>query len=318
MYASVDDAVRRRKRKRGADDEAEGPSSRMGESAKRSRATGAISIAEQHANAKQSLSSMSMADWESIPEESGARARNREDRGSQKESFVPVPDSILLQGAGIAAQPPGQPSSAQEAPDGVPLGGSASSSAAASGAASDTTTGLASTMSTTPSSITLNNARAKRLESTLAAAGAQVGGQSVLDPAGYASQLQTSMTRAAASGSVTDVDQTREVLRSLVATNSSQPMAWITAARFEASVGKTTAARKLILDGTKACPSSEDVWVEAATLLPPDQAQGILAEAVRNVPNSVKIWLTASELENTDAGKKAVLRAAIESIPGSV
>jgi len=126
------------------------------------------------------------------------------------------------------------------------------------------------------------------------------------------------MTQAAATGSVTDVEQNREVLRSLVASNAGQPMAWITAARFEASVGKTTAARKLILDGTRACPHSEDVWVEAASLLPPDQAQGILAEAVRNVPNSVKIWIAASELEATSAGKKAVLKAAIESIPGSV
>jgi len=164
VYAGVDEAIQRRKRRRGKGEEDGRIESRMGDSAKRSRAAGAVSIAEQHADAKQALGSMSMLDWESIPEESGARARNRDERGSKKESFVPVPDSILLQGAGIAALPPGPSSASQEMPDGVPMGIASGSS------------GLASTAAAPSSSVALTSARARRLESTLAAAGAQVGG----------------------------------------------------------------------------------------------------------------------------------------------
>jgi pre-mRNA-processing factor 6 len=49
-----------------------------------------------------------------------------------------------------------------------------------------------------------------------------------------------------------------------------------------------------------------------------ENAKTILANAVRHLPTSVKIWLQASDLEQSDAQKKIVLRRALEFIPNSV
>ena len=80
------------------------------------------------------------------------------------------------------------------------------------------------------------------------------------------------------------------------------------------------AARKLIRDGCEHCPQDEDVWLEAARLQTPAQARAVLADAVRALPLSVRIWIAASELEAAGGdpeGRKAVLRKALTLIPNS-
>ena len=79
------------------------------------------------------------------------------------------------------------------------------------------------------------------------------------------------------------------------------------------------AARKLIREGCERCPDDEDVWLEAARLQTPSQARAVLADAVRVLPHSVRIWLAASDLEAaTDPeARKAVLRKALTLIPNS-
>ena len=56
-------------------------------------------------------------------------------------------------------------------------------------------------------------------------------------------------------------------------------------------------ARKLIRQGCEACPDSEDVWLEAAWLHTKENAKAILANAVKHLPTSVKIWAAAADLE---------------------
>lgn len=63
-------------------------------------------------------------------------------------------------------------------------------------------------------------------------------------------------------------------------------------------------ARKAIKAGCEACPDNEDVWLEGARLQTPENAKTVLANAVRNLPTSVKIWLRAAELETSMAKKK--------------
>lgn len=63
-------------------------------------------------------------------------------------------------------------------------------------------------------------------------------------------------------------------------------------------------ARKTIKAGCEACPDNEDVWLEGARLQTPENAKTVLANAIRNLPTSVKIWLRAAELEATNASKK--------------
>ncbi|MGH0136142.1 UNVERIFIED_CONTAM: hypothetical protein FKN15_009782 [Acipenser sinensis] len=54
--------------------------------------------------------------------------------------------------------------------------------------------------------------------------------------------------------------------------------------------------------------SSEDVWLEAARLQPGDTAKAVVAQAVRHLPQSVRIYIRAAELETDIRAKKHVLR----------
>lgn len=63
-------------------------------------------------------------------------------------------------------------------------------------------------------------------------------------------------------------------------------------------------ARKTIKAGCEACPDNEDVWLEGARLQTPENAKTVLANAIRNLPTSVKIWLRAAELESNPSSKK--------------
>lgn len=53
---------------------------------------------------------------------------------------------------------------------------------------------------------------------------------------------------------------------------------------------------------------SEDVWLEAARLQPGDTAKAVVAQAVRHLPQSVRIYIRAAELETDIRAKKRVLR----------
>ncbi len=64
-------------------------------------------------------------------------------------------------------------------------------------------------------------------------------------------------------------------------------------------------------------PLNEDVWTEASTMHPPDQAKKIIAQAVIHIPTSVPLWMRAAELEQEDKAKRRVLRRALELIPDS-
>ena len=90
-----------------------------------------------------------------------------------------------------------------------------------------------------------------------------------------------------------DIKKARLLLKSVTSTNPGHGPGWIAAARLEEVAGKLVAARQVIRDGCKACPANEDVWLEAARLQTPENAKTVLAEAVKKIPSSVKIWLQA-------------------------
>ena len=52
--------------------------------------------------------------------------------------------------------------------------------------------------------------------------------------------------------------------------------------------GRVLAARNLIMKGVEVCPRSEDVWLEAARLQPPEMAKAVIAQAVAEVPNAIR------------------------------
>ena len=54
---------------------------------------------------------------------------------------------------------------------------------------------------------------------------------------------------------------------------------------------KLAEARKLIMKGCELCPTSEDVWLEAARFQTQDNAKALLARGVAANPTSVKLWM---------------------------
>lgn len=68
----------------------------------------------------------------------------------------------------------------------------------------------------------------------------------------------------------------------------------------------------LVTEAMNVFPSSpsqsEDVWLEAARLQPGDTAKAVVAQAVRHLPQSVRIYIRAAELETDIRAKKRVLR----------
>jgi pre-mRNA-processing factor 6 len=56
------------------------------------------------------------------------------------------------------------------------------------------------------------------------------------------------------------------------------------------------------------CPRSEDIWIEAVRLQPPEQGKALIAQAVSNVATSVRLWIRAASLEQDKKSKRRVLR----------
>ena len=63
---------------------------------------------------------------------------------------------------------------------------------------------------------------------------------------------------------------------------------------------------------------THSIFPSLSTLQPPEQAKAVVAQAVRSVPQSVKLWIKAVDLETDTPAKKRVLRKALEMIPTSV
>jgi pre-mRNA-processing factor 6 len=143
-----------------------------------------------------------------------------------------------------------------------------------------------------------------------------VSGQTVVDPKGYLTDLQSMIP--SYGGDINDVKKARLLQKSVRETNPNHPPAWIASARLEEVTGKVQAARNLIMKGAEVCPRSEDIWLEACRLQPPDLAKSVVAQAVAELPNSVKLWIKAAELETQPKSKKKVFRKALAEIPNSV
>ncbi|VEL38464.1 unnamed protein product [Protopolystoma xenopodis] len=147
-----------------------------------------------------------------------------------------------------------------------------------------------------------------------------VSGQTVVDPKGYLTDLQSMIPQHG--GDINDMKKARLLLKSVRETNPKHPPAWIASARLEEIGGKLQAslvvARNLIMKGCEECPKSEDLWLEASRLVPSDQARAVVAQAIRHLPQSVRLWAKAANLEVEVKAKKEVFKRALEQVPNSV
>eukprot|EP00644_Phytophthora_capsici_P012351 jgi/Phyca11/121918/e_gw1.46.425.1 len=247
-------------------------------------------ISDQFADLKNSLSQMSDAEWEMIPDIGDYSLKYKTNTALQKrnEMFAPVPDSILGANAGQSTTVSGTITPAGNGTE-TPSNGMTSSLAGARGA---------------------------QLSHKLDKMSDSISGQTVVDPKGYLTDLNS--LKLTSDAEIGDIKKARLLLRSVTMTNPKHGPGWIAAARLEEVAGKIVQARKIIAQGCESCPTQEDVWLEAARLQNPENAKTILAKAVRHVPKSVKVWLQAAQLESDDELKKLVMRRGLEFIPNSV
>ncbi|KAJ7389286.1 Pre-mRNA-processing factor 6 [Desmophyllum pertusum] len=263
-------------------------------------------IQQQFSDLKRKLGDVSEDQWLSIPEVGDYRSKKQ--RNPRTEKFTPVPDSVLhsvlLSGEQVASLDSRQQKYGglqTPFPGGVTPGGM--------------TSGF-STPSANLDLIKIGEARKSLVGVKLDQASDSVSGQTVVDPKGYLTDLH-SLTPSSG-GDIGDIKKARLLLKSVITTNPQHGPGWIAAARLEEVTGRMQAARNTIIKGTEVCSKNEDVWLEAIRLQPPETAKSVCAQAVGQLPQSVRLWIKAAALEDETKAMKRVYRKALEQIPNSV
>jgi len=248
----------------------------------------------QFSDLKKQLAGVSAEEWSAIPDTGDHRARK-----ARPQRYTPVPDSIVLD----SARKELDRSNALDAREQRFSGLSTPLSAQMPGG---TMTDLNQ----------IGAARKTVLNIKLHQVSDSVSGQTVVDPKGYLTDLNSMVISTDAE--IGDIKKARLLLKSVTTTNPGHAPGWIAAARIEEVAGRLAQARKVAAKGCQACPRNPDIWLEAARLHSPPNAKAILARAVRHIPHAVKIWIQAANLESDPSAKKRVLRKALEFVPTSV
>ncbi|CAH8661448.1 unnamed protein product [Schistosoma haematobium] len=286
IYASIDDRMDERRR--------EYREKRFREEIEKYRRE-RPKIQQQFMDLKRDLASVSESEWNALPEVGDSR--NRKQRNPRYERFTPIPDSIIAKGLSD-----GQTNVSVDVIE-QSLGG-----------LTTPFTSQAAQMDIDMKKI--GEARTSLMDIKLTQVSDSVSGQTVVDPKGYLTDLQSMIPQHG--GDINDMKKARLLLKSVRETNPKHAPAWIASARLEEIAGKLQVARNLILSGCEECPKSEDIWLEAARLVPPEQAKSVVAQAIRHLPQSVRLWVKAADLETEHKAKKVVFKKALEQVPNSV
>ena len=270
-------------------------------------------LQHQFTDLKRDLKYVSSEQWEALPEPGAhtkyAAAEKRNER------FAPAPDSLLekarMEQETVSSLDDkqmlhGGMETPMDSARGMLGGAPGGSSGAGSSSGSSGMTDLKS----------IGEARGAVLSVKLDQMSDSVEGQTVVDPKGYLTDLNS--IKVSTEAEIGDIKKARLLLKSVTSTNPGHGPGWIAAARLEEVAGKLLQARQIIREGCLACPAAEDVWLEAARLQTADNAKIILADAVKKIPQSVKIWIHAASLETNVTMRRRVLRKALEIIPNSV
>ena len=251
-------------------------------------------LQHQFTDLKRDLQHVSEAEWDNLPEPGEHRKHSAAEK--RNERFMPAPDSLL-----VKAQQEQQ------------MSNSLDDRQMRNGGMETPMPGSATPLTDLKS---IGEARGAVLSVKLDQMSDSVEGQTVVDPKGYLTDLNS--IKVSTEAEIGDIKKARLLLKSVTSTNPGHGPGWVAAARLEEVAGKLIAARQVIREGCRACPASEDVWLEAARLQTPENAKTILAEAVKKIPQSVKIWIHAASLETNVIMRRRVLRKALEVIPNSV
>lgn len=245
-------------------------------------------ISDQFSDLKRDLSTVSAEEWANLPDVGDLTRKNKRQRRDMEQRFYAVPDTVL---ASVASQ--GATSSSID----VNEPGGATTDFRSISMARDKMLSLkldqlhtsANTSGTSESTEKFTN----------------------VDPNGYITSMIPSAT------DIGDIRRVRPLLESLVKTDPKEPRGWIGLARLEELAQRKQKARKVIQQGCENCSKNEDVWIENMRLNIKADAKIIAANAVQYIPQSINIWLAASDLEDDVNSKKRVLQKALEMNPTS-
>uniref|UniRef100_A0A3P8WU10 Pre-mRNA-processing factor 6 n=1 Tax=Cynoglossus semilaevis TaxID=244447 RepID=A0A3P8WU10_CYNSE len=273
-------------------------------------------IQQQFSDLKRKLGEVSEEEWLSIPEVGDGR--NKRQRNPRYEKLTPVPDSFFSKHL----------QSGENKTSVNPLEGLAGLNTPYPGSM---TPGLMTPGTGELDMRKIGQARNTLMDMRLSQVSDSVSGQTVVDPKGYLTDLNSMIPTYG--GDISDIKKARLLLKSVRETNPHHPPAWIASARLEEVTGKLQVARNLIMKGTEMCPKSEDVWLGAARLQPGDPTKlkkhlqffkMVLGKfefpsraALENVSKSVRLWKTAVELEEPEDAR-IMLSRAVECCPTSV
>ncbi|CAL2047807.1 unnamed protein product [Caenorhabditis brenneri] len=270
-------------------------------------------IQQGFSDLKRQLAEVTEDEWQAIPEVGDMR--NKAKRNARAEKFTPVPDSIIAMNMNY-----GQMNTSIDANSGMTTPFSSGFMSVMGGGKSGIMTpgwktGIQST-SNDLDLVKIGQARNKIMDMQLTQVSDSVTGQTVVDPKGYLTDLQSIIPQMG--GDLQDIKKARMLLKSVRETNPRHPPAWVASAVLEEQAGKLQTARNLIMEGCEKIKNSEELWLHAIRLHPADVGKAIVANAVRSCPQSVRLWCKASDLEQDIKDKKKVLRKALEQIPSSV
>ncbi|KAH8741516.1 Pre-mRNA splicing factor Pro1/Prp6 HAT repeat protein [Cryptosporidium ryanae] len=240
-------------------------------------------IQQQFLDLKRSLRDVKLEEWDGIPESNDYMTKNK-----KTNYFVPIPDHVI-------------DSTKKDSIESLKKSSSNSCS---------------SEINYLDSLNELGTAKGNILSLKLDKAMDNVSGQSVIDSDSYLSTLNSINIKM--NGDVSDIKKARLLLKSIINTNPKHAPGWIAAARFEEVVGRISHAREILNKGCDMCPKNEDIWLESIRLGKPCDINKILSNAIKNVPNSTKIWLEAANRETTKNKKLIIVKKALEIIPNSL
>ncbi|CDJ63352.1 LOW QUALITY PROTEIN: U5 snRNP-associated 102 kDa protein, putative [Eimeria necatrix] len=276
-------------------------------------------IHQQFADLKKGLATVTQEEWESIPDIGDYTLKRKQ---KKQQILTPASDRGILEARNRESFSNSIASAGTATPIGfgmaTPLmgGGLSTPLGLQTPLGIQTPLGLRTPMgSSTPSLNDLGEARGTVLSVKLDKVMDSISGQTVIDPKGYLTDLNSMQLQSDAD--IADIKKARTLLKSVTSTNPNHAPGWIAAARLEELAGKLQSARELISLGCQRCPKSEDVWLEAARLEKPRNAKAVLAKAVSVLPHSVRLWLDAYNREKDITDKRLVLRKALEFIPNS-
>lgn len=139
---------------------------------------------------------------------------------------------------------------------------------------------------------------------------------SVVNKSGYLTDLNALKVNSASE--INDIKKAKLLMKSVRKNHPDSPYGWISSARIEELDGKLEAAREIIAQACDKFPLNEDVWVEAARLMPSKEARQILVKSIANMPKSKKLWMSMANIEKDPKMKIKTLRKALNYISNDV